>query len=326
MRFSVIIPLYNKAPYVARAIGSVLSQTFVEYELIIVDDGSSDSSAEIAFHAIEGHENCRLLRQENVGASKARNNGVAASQGDYLCFLDADDWWTPTFLEEMAKLIDEYPDAGIYGTNYTIVNETKHKTREANIGVEAGFERGYINYCQVYAKTMYMPLTSISVAIPRRVFEQMDGFPVGVLLGEDFLLWIHIALQYKVAFLNKSLACYNQDVNQENRGVGKLYPPERHMLWHLSDLESIEKTNQDYKQLVDNLRTSGLMPHYLSKEYREAAKQELAKVDWSKQPTRIKREYKRSIGLLKLKYALMRTGSIIKQKLISCSNGKENPN
>jgi GT2 family glycosyltransferase len=326
MKFSVIIPLYNKAPYAAKAIGSVLSQTFTEYELVIVDDGSSDSSAEIALQTIGNHENCRLIKQENAGVSMARNNGVSVSRGDYFCFLDADDWWEPMFLEEMTRLIDEYPDAGIYGTGYTIVNETKHKTRGANIGVEAGFERGYINYCQVYAKTMYMPLTSISVAIPRQVFEQMDGFPVGISLGEDFLLWIRIALQYKVVFLNKSLACYNQDVNQNSRGVGKLYPPERHMLWNLSDLEPIEQTNQDYKQLVDNLRTSGLMPHYLSKEYHEAAKQELAKVDWSRQPAGIKREYKRPIGLLKLKYALMRIGSIIKQKLISCSNGKENPN
>jgi glycosyltransferase involved in cell wall biosynthesis len=326
MKFSVIIPLYNKAPYAAKAIGSVLSQTFTDYELVIVDDGSSDNSAEVAGQAIEGHKSCRLIIQENAGVGMARNNGVSVSRGDYFCFLDADDWWEPTFLEEMAKLIDEYPDAGIYGTGYTIVNETKHRTRVASIGVEEGFERGYINYCQVYAKTMYMPLTSISVAIPRQVFEQMKGFPAGILLGEDFLLWIHIALQYKVAFLNKSLAYYNQDVNKNSRGVGKLYPPERHMLWNLTDLEPQEKTNLDYKQLVDELRTSGLMPHFLSKEYHEAAQRELAKVDWSKQPAGIKREYKRPIGLLKLKYTLMRIGSIIKHKLISCSNGKENPN
>ena len=173
MRFSVIIPLYNKAPYVDKAIGSVLSQTFTDYELIIVDDGSKDNSVEIASHVIEGCGNCRLIRQDNAGVSMARNNGVAASHGDYLCFLDADDWWEPTFLEEMSKLIDEFPEAGIYGTNYTIVNEAKHKTRVASVGVDPSFERGYINYCQVYAKTMYMPLTSISVAMPRIEFDAL---------------------------------------------------------------------------------------------------------------------------------------------------------
>ena len=194
MRFSVVIPLYNKAPYIAKAINSVLSQTFTDYELVIVDDGSKDDSAEIAAKAIEGRQNCRLIRQENAGVSMARNNGIAASHGDYLCFLDADDWWEPTFLEEMSKLIGEFPEAGICGTNYTIVNETKKKTRVAKIGVEEGFEKGYINYCRVYAKTLYMPLWTGAVCIPRKVFDEMQGFPQGIKLGEDFMLWIRIAL------------------------------------------------------------------------------------------------------------------------------------
>ncbi len=295
MRFSVIIPLYNKAPYVAKAIGSVLSQTFFDYELIIVDDGSKDNSAEIAAHAIKKQGNCRLLKQENAGVSVARNNGVAASHGDYLCFLDADDWWNPHFLEEMSKLIIEFPEAGIYGTSYTIVNETKHKTRVAPIGVEPGFEKGYINYCQVYAKTLAMPLTSISVAIPRLVFDEMHGFPKGVKLGEDFLLWIRIALKYKVAFLNKPMAFYNQDVDVANRSVGRLHKPDEHMLWNLDFLATEEETNPDYKQLVDNLRTYGLYPYYLSKEYHGAAKKELEKVDWQRQTERTRKQYNRSL-------------------------------
>ena len=188
MRFSVIIPLFNKAPYVAKAIRSVLAQTYNGFELIVVDDGSQDDSAEIASRLIRGCENCRLIRQENQGVSMARNTGVAVSHGEYLCFLDADDWWEPTFLEEMAKLIEAFPDAGIYGTNYTIVNETKRKTRVAKIGVGEDFEKGYINYFSAYASTMYMPLTSISVAIPRGVFDEMHGFPKGIKLGAIGLL------------------------------------------------------------------------------------------------------------------------------------------
>ena len=251
----------------------------------------------------------------------ARNNGVAASQGDYLCFLDADDWWKPTFLEEMSKMVEEFPEAGIYGANYTIVNDTKRKTRVADIGVEEGFEKGYVNYCQTYAKTMCMPLWTGAVCVPRKVFEEMDGFPKGIKLGEDFLLWIHIALKYKVAFLNKPLAFYNQDVEGANRGVGKLYRPSEHMLWHLADLEPLEQTDPDYKWLVDGLRTYGLLPYFLLKDYREDAKRELAKVDWSRQPKKVQREYKRPIGYLKLKYSLMKLGSIIKRTLISFTNG-----
>ena len=109
MTYSVILPLFNKAPYVTKAIGSVLCQAYSDYELIIMDDGSTDDSFEKASKAIEGHRNCHIHRQQNAGVSSARNNAVALSKGDYLCFLDADDWWSPAFLEEMEKLIDEYP-------------------------------------------------------------------------------------------------------------------------------------------------------------------------------------------------------------------------
>lgn len=298
----------------ANAINSVLSQTFSDYELVIVDDGSKDDSFAIASRAIEGHGNCHLLKQENEGVSVARNNGVSASQGDYLCFLDADDWWNPTFLEEMNRFVDEFPDAGIYGTNYTIVNETKQKTRVANVGVEDGFEKGYINYCQVYAKTLYMPLWTGAVCIPRRVFDEMQGFPKGVKLGEDFLLWIRIVLKYKVAFLNKSLSYYNQDVDVPNRGVGHLYNPQNHMLWNVGFLEEEEKRNPDYKQLIDNLRTFSLYPYLLSKEYHDAAVQELAKVDWERQSKKTKKQYGQPIAWQRIKYSAMKWGAKLKYK------------
>jgi len=316
MQFSVIIPLYNKAPYVANAIQSVLAQTFTDYELVIVDDGSKDDSAEIATKAINGCKNCRLLHQENTGVSMARNNGVAASHGDYLCFLDADDWWEPAFLEEMSKFIEEFPDAGIYGTNYTIVNETKHKTRTAKIGVDDGFEKGYINYCQAYAKTMFMPLWTGAICIPRKVFNETQGFPKGIKLGEDFLLWIRIALKYKVAFLNKPLAYYNQDVDLANRGVGRLHKQEEHMLWNLDFLAEEEKTNPDLKQLIDNLRTYDLMPYYLSRDYRKSARQELAKVDWQRQPATTVRLYKKPVFVLKCRDKFFRFGSMIKNNIV----------
>ncbi len=316
MRFSVIIPLYNKALYVAKAIDSVLAQSFKEYELIIMDDGSKDDSFEIASNSIEGRQNCHLYRQENAGVSMARNNSVAVSTGGYLCFLDADDWWDSCFLEEMSKLIDAFPDAGIYGTNYTIVNETKRKTRVAQIGVEEGFEKGYINYCLAYAKTMYMPLWTGAVCIPRKVFDEMKGFPKGVKLGEDFILWVSIALKHNVAFLNKPLAYYNQDVDVANRGVGHLHKPEEHMLWNLGFMEEVEKINPDYKQLIDSLRVNGLMQYFLSKEYHEAAVHELEKVDWRRQSEKTKNQFQQPLVYLKLKQKVMRLGSIAKQMVI----------
>lgn len=314
MRFSVVIPLYNKAPYVKKAIESVLAQTFKDFELIVVDDGSNDGSFEDAQSTLVGRGNTKLIRQDNSGVSIARNNGVAASQGDYLCFLDADDWWAPTFLEEIDTLIRDFPDAGIYGTGYTIINERKNKTRVAPIALDPGFERGYIDYCQVYSRRLIMPLTSISVCIPRDVFEETGGFPKGVKLGEDFILWIHIALKHKVAFVNKSLANYNQDVDLANKatGAGRLFPPPCHMLWNLTDLDSEERVNLYYKQLVDKLRVTGLMPYYLSSDYHKEAVTELSKVDWSKQPRSIALEYQHPLFYLRIKSRVMKLGSCIK--------------
>ena len=316
MRFSVIIPLYNKAPYVAKAIGSVLAQTFTDFDLIIIDDGSKDESYAVALKAIEGHGNCHIYKQKNAGVSMARNIGVALSRGDYLCFLDADDWWAPTFLEEMSCFIEEFPEAGIYGVNYTIVNETKHKTRIATIGVESGFEKGYINYCKAYAKTMYMPLTSISVAIPRFVFDEMKGFPKGVKLGEDFLLWIRIALKYKVVFLNHPLAYYNQDVESTGKGVRRQgYEPDSYMTFHFDQFEEAEKVNPDLKILLDRLRVYSLLRFRLENIYTQRVEQEIAKVDFSNVDRKYKFYYKAPYAIVWLNDKLRTFASWLKQRI-----------
>ena len=310
MRFSVIIPLYNKASYVAKAIESVLSQTFVDFELIVVDDGSRDDSFSIAAQAVEGHDNCRIIRQENTGVSTARNNGVACSRGEFICFLDADDWWVPTFLERMDWLIRTYPEAGIYGTNYYYVKNGRQRVCVTTA------ETGYINYCKVYAEKLQMPLSSISVAIPRPVFLASGGFKPSLKLGEDFDLWIRIALQNRVAFLDEPLAYYNQDADPAGRAIGHLIDPKVHMLWNFGYLEAEEKVNPDYKQLIDNLRTYSLFPYYLSKEYRDAARVELDKVDWSRQPEKTVKLYRKPVSFLRFRMFVLRLGSFVKRWII----------
>jgi len=309
-RFSVIIPLYNKAPYVGKTVESVLGQTFGDYELIIVDNGSNDGSHEIVA-AFTDHRITIVRLEENVGVSNARNKGVAMATAPFVTFLDADDWWEPTFLEEMAGLIDRHPDAGIYGTGYYIVKNGKK--RLAPIGVDEGFEEGEINYCAVYAKTLCMPLTSITVAMPKAVFDETGGFKPHLKLGEDFDLWIRIALKHKTVFLNKPLSNYNQDVDVTYRGTHNLRDPKEHMLWNLGYLEPEEKTNADYKQLIDNLRTYSLLPYLLTKQYRSAARQELAKVDWSRQPANTARLYRLPVGILRLRRFALLTGVKIKK-------------
>ena len=318
MKFSIIIPLYNKAPYIRKALETVCAQTYTDYEVIVVDDGSTDDSyaiAEAFFHSSRLSSLAfRLITQENAGVSAARNNGVAASKGEYVAFLDADDWWEPTFLEKMAQLIEDYPEAGLYACNYIYYKPGKTHVAVRNV------ETGYFNYPRAYYEGGAMPVTSISVVIPRKVFDEMGGFPLGVKLGEDFLLWAKIAMQYKVAFLNEALAWYNNDVPATLRATRNLHAPEHHMLFNLGRLgdEAMrrEAKGDDWKMLIDKLRVNSLLEYWISKEYHHQAAEELEKVDWTKQPANVKSLYKTPIWILKAKRLIMRWGSFVKQKII----------
>ena len=313
MKFSVIIPLYNKAPYVRKALESVCAQTCRDYELIVINDGSTDNSAIVADEYLKATDGIdyKIINQPNAGVSAARNNGVALSHGEYLAFLDADDWWEPTYLERMAQFINDYHEAGLYACNYVYYKPGKTHVAINNI------ESGYFNYPKAYFEGGVMPITSISVAIPRKVFDELGGFPLGIKLGEDFLLWSKIALQYPVAFLNEPLAWYNNDVPATLRATRNLHKPEHHMLFRLELLgERQEAIGGDWKMLLDKLRVNGLLDYWMSKEYHDLAAEELKKVDWSKQPVSAKRMYKMPIWILKLKRSVMRIGSFVKQKTI----------
>ena len=309
IRFSVIMPLYNKAAYVEKAIRSVLEQTYPHYELIVVNDGSKDNSAEIAEKLLDGVSNARLINQENAGVAVARNNGVAQAKGDYVCFLDADDWWDVSFLHEMQQFIKDYPEAGIWGTNYWYVK--KGMTRLMNQHIP----NGYIDFCKEHS-TLAQVLWTGSVCILKSIYNEMNGFKPFLKLGEDFDLWIRVTLKYKVAYLNKPLTYYNQNVDHLTRGTGKLHHPKNNMLWNLDYLEDEERNNPYYKQLIDRLRVYGLFNYYLSKEYQALAEKELAKVDWSKQPDKIRLLYKKPIWYLRSKQYFMNFASFLKQSII----------
>jgi len=269
---------------VQKAIQSVLAQTYREFELIVIDDGSTDNplnNLEFRFHNSQykkqdSSNKIRLINQENKGVSVARNNGVKLANYDYIAFLDADDWWDPTYLEEMKKLIEEFPQASIYGSSYYKVK--KGKLIPANIGVEDGFERGLINYCQVYVKTLYMPLWTGSTIIKKEIIDLEKGFKPSLKLGEDFDLWVRVASRNPVAFLNKRLAYYNQDVELANRAIGeKLYEPHEHMLF--TDYSEFENNN-DFKKLYEKLAVYGLLPYYVAEKNKKETDLILSGIHW----------------------------------------------
>ena len=316
MKFSVIIPLYNKAPYVRKALETVCAQTYREYEIIVINDGSTDNSAIIAGEYLNGVEGIsyKILSQSNAGVSAARNNGVAQASGDYIAFLDADDWWEPTYLERMAQLIEDYPKAGLYACNYVYYKPGKTH-------VALNIPTGYINYPKSYYESGAMPVTSITAIMSRAVFEEMGGFPVGIKLGEDFLLWAKTAMHYPVAFCEEPLAWYNNDVPVALRATRNLHHPNNHMLFRMDSIASslsplASNLKSDWQALLDKLRVNGLLEYWMSKEYHDIAAQELAKVDWSQQPDRVRRIYKTPIWMLKAKRQVMKWGSAVKQALV----------
>lgn len=323
-KFSIIVPLYNKAPYVRKALESIASQTYRDFELIVVDDGSTDNSLEVVNEYIRDVlcvmcdvcKNVRVSHQKNSGVAAARNRGVAESHGEYVCFLDADDWWEANFLEEMDRLITEYPEAGLCATNYVYYKPGKTH-------VALNLSRGYIDYPKAYYEGSSMPVWTGATCMLRKVFDEMGGFPLGIKLGEDFLLWAKIALHYPVAFSEKPLAYYNNDVPASLRATRNLHAPEHHMLFNLASLEneiehsaiSIQQSDS-WKALLDKLRVNGLMDYWLSDEYHDVATAELAKVNWSKQPKSAKAQYEKPTWYLKAKRCFMKAGSYYKQKLI----------
>ncbi len=311
--FSVIIPLYNKAPYVRKAVESVVGQTHEDWELVIVDNGSTDGSSDVVASISDPRiQTVRL--EDNIGPGAARNRGVAESTAQWICFLDADDWWEPTFLEEMAGLIERHPDAGIYGTGYYIVKNGKK--RLAPIGVEEGFDEGEINYCKVYAKTLCMPLTSITVCMPRGVFDETGGFKTYLRLGEDFDLWIRIALKHKVVLLNKPLSNYNQDVAVAYRGThNKRYDPDSFMTFHFNQFADEESKNNDLKVLLDKIRAYTLMNFRKNNLFHDKVQQEMAKVDFRNIDSIYRFYYKAPYWIVKPYLECKRVLSLIKQKI-----------
>ena len=289
--FSIIIPLYNKADYIGKAIRSILNQTYQEFEIIVVNDGSTDDSLKNLQSTIYdlqfSEEKIKIIDQKNQGVSIARNNAVIIAKNDYIAFLDADDWWEPTYLEEMNDLIEKYPEAGIYGSSYYKVKN--NKIIAAKIGVEKGFKSGLINYCQVYAKTMYQPLWTGATIIKKYIYELENGFKPNLQLGEDFDLWVRVALKYPVALLNKPLAYYNQDVVLQNRAVGsRYYNPDQHMIF--TNYEEF-KANPDFENLFEILALYGLLPYYLDDVNQKPVESILNGIHWENHPFKYRLYY-----------------------------------
>ncbi|MBD2700692.1 glycosyltransferase [Spirosoma sp. BT702] len=308
--FSIVIPLYNKVPYIGKAIESVLEQTVQDFELIIVEDGSTDGSLQ----EVNKYPDTRLrvICQENAGVSAARNKGVQYAKFDFIAFLDADDWWDKHFLEEMARLINDFPEAKLYGSSYYIVKHGISKTAE--IGLEPQFKAGYIDYFKVYSRTFWVPFNCSFVVIQRSAFEQIGGFKTSIKFGEDFDLWARIAVKEKVAYVNKPLAYSNQDVNAQYRALGshKFWSKEEHITFNFNSLQENQQENNTLIYLLDGLKVRSLVNYYLKGVHHEEVSSILETVNWNNQSFFYKFIYTWPKWFVQLFFSIKLYGSKIK--------------
>jgi len=219
--FTVVIPLFEKGPYVRRALESVRAQTLPPAEIVVVNDGSTDGGDQVAraFVPPAGGPRVRVIDQPNRGVSAARNAGIAAASQAYVAFLDADDRWAPEFLARMRDLIERCPGAMLYGAGFVTTRDGRELRRHGVVPaeIEGGDPRGgRVDFFQGLARE---PVVSASSMVaPKAALERSGGFPEGVTHGEDFLVWAKLALAGPVALAPEPLAAY--DVGVPGQAVG----------------------------------------------------------------------------------------------------------
>lgn len=243
--FSVIIPVFNKESFLKETINSVLAQSFTDFELILVNDGSTDKSAAII--KTLNDERIRYFETENGGASVARNFGIDQATATYITFLDADDYWYPDFLQEMFLSIKRYPLEKIFAGAIEI--EMPEKVFPAQYSIEKKPEAQIVNYFDASVRTTAI-CTSCAV-FDKSIFGEIGNFDTTIRSGQDTDLWIRMGLHYPVVFVSKILARYVYDASSLSKN--KAYITQK---LNFSKFESAEKSNPKLKKFLDQNRFS----------------------------------------------------------------------
>lgn len=206
-KITVVIPLFNKESTILRALESVRAQQLPPYEVLVVDNASTDGGPALVTGL--SWEKLQLLNAPVAGVSQARNVGIAAATGSHIAFLDADDAWSPAFLRQMGALIRNHPEAGLYASGYVFRqgSSDRHPRLPRLRLQQAGLLTDYFRHIA----RNDMLVTASSVCIPTPVLAEVGGFAVGERIGEDQDLWARIAMRYPIAYDPQVLAIYFQD-------------------------------------------------------------------------------------------------------------------
>jgi len=209
---SVIIPTYNRADLILEALDSVFAQTYTDFEIIVVDDGSTDNTNEILL-PFSDKGKLKYIRQSNQGASVARNRGIAEAKGNFIAFLDSDDLFEPLKLDLQMKYYQAHPEMGLVHSGFTKFD---------NHGNELGYRDTSWFSGIVYPQILLYWTTLMAmdtVIVPRKVFDSVGLFDANLVHGEDLDMWRRIARKYPLGFVNQSLArirVHEGNISREN--------------------------------------------------------------------------------------------------------------
>lgn len=245
-KFSVVITVYNKEKYIADTLKSVLAQTFTDFEVVILNDGSTDNSeAEILKFK---DSRIRYFSQENKGAAGARNAAISKAQNKYIALLDADDYWYPFYLEEQNKSIEAYPEESVFATatqikrNKTIFDNQYSVNLKTDNPIKANYFEGSF---------LTSLLHSSSTVVHKNVFKKVGNYDPTIKSGEDTDLYIRIGLEYEIIFSSRICAIYVIRSNSLFQTVKKISEKA-----NFEAYEVFEKDNPALKKFLDLNRYS----------------------------------------------------------------------
>jgi glycosyltransferase involved in cell wall biosynthesis len=237
--FSVLIPLYNKERSIKNTIQSVLDQNFNDFEIIVVNDGSTDNSPEIVKQFVDPR--IRLIHQENQGVSAARNRGIKEAKYEWIAFLDGDDLWEINHLEEILRMMKIYPGEKVYVTSFRFSdgrNIYKHPRSSTIFKIENYFEEAIKEHL----------ISTDNIVVHKECFSKVGGFNVALNRGEDLDLWARLAREYNIIKSKEITAIYRMEA--ENRS-DRSYNLHKSILFSYDFLSAAsEDETKYYKNLV----------------------------------------------------------------------------
>lgn len=243
--FSVVIPLFNKKNYIQATLKSVLEQSFTDFEIIIIDDGSTDDS--LAKVKALNSEKIKLFQQNNLGASVARNNAIEKANGKFIALLDADDYWYQDHLQDLKALIDQFPDAGLFCTGYEIVL-SENLTQNAVHLLPTNQNQIVDNY---FKSSLINPVAWTSAScFSKDFFYKIGEFDADLRTGQDIDFFIRSGLKVQIAFTPRITMRYHK--KSENNLGKSLFNQDRFDL--IKKFKTEEKSNASLKKYLDKNR------------------------------------------------------------------------